>query len=238
VTSGLARAPLAAAALALALSLVGCSDGEPAEPAAQESPTPNASESVAPTETPTPTPAPAPAPTPAPTPISTPTPAPTPISTPTDSSAPSATPSPSEPAPVNGPPRTYEEALVLFDQASGSQKFSRFASPTGNIYCVLDSPYLPPSCELGTGAIPDPASCPADGPSQNVGRIEFGEAGPQPVCNSDTIREPGPPTLGYGGVATWPKSSVTCLMEKYGVTCVDPQAGQGYFLAKGRYQIF
>jgi len=223
-------------ALALALALVACSDGEPATPTAQESPTPSASQTAAPTETPS---------TssgigggPAATDTTTPTPSETPAPTPAESGSPAPSPAPSQPPPANGPPRTYDEALALFDEAAGTQKFSRFASPTGNLYCVLDSPYLPPSCELGTGAIADPASCPADGPSQNVGRIEFGDAGPQPVCNSDTIREPGPPTLGYGGVATWPKTSIKCLMEKFGVTCVDPEAGQGYFLAKGRYQIF
>ena len=238
MTSGLARAPLAAAALVLALSLAGCGDGEPATPTAQDSPTPSVSETAAPTEAPPSSSGIGGGPAATDTATATPTPSDTPAPSETSVPTPSPSQSPSESAPVNGPPRTYDEALASFDEAAGSQEFSRFASPTGNLYCVLDSPYLPPSCELGTGAIPDPASCPADGPSQNVGRIEFTDAGPQPVCNSDTIREPGPPTLGYGGVATWPGTSVTCLMEKYGVTCIDPQTGQGYVLAKGRYQIF
>lgn len=232
------RFPLAIAATTLALVLAGCGDDEPSPSSAEPTPgaTASSSEEVTPSseapstssgigggaaesETVTPTPTPEP-------------------TTPTAPASPTSTPEPTQVPPRKGPPRTYEEALALFDNASGSQKFSRFASPSGNLYCVLDSPYLPPSCELGTGAVPDPAACPADGPSQNVGRIEFTDAAPQPVCNSDTIREPGAPVLGYGGVATWPGTSVTCVMEKFGVTCVNRPANQGFFLAKGRYQIF
>ncbi len=224
------RSPLAlTAVVALLMVLVaGCSDDE-APSTAGDTP----SESVSPTPPPeTPSESsglggvPAPSVTPTATPAPTVTPAPTP--------SPEATPEPD----LDAPPRTYDEALALFDRAAGSQELSRFASPSGNLYCVLDSPYLPPSCELAAGSIPDPASCPDGGPTQNVGRIEFTEAAPQPICNTDTIREPGPPTLGYGGIATWPDTTVTCLMEKFGVTCVNEPAGQGFFLAKGRYQIF
>lgn len=167
--------------------------------------------------------------------------APTDTATPTPEPTATEPTTPSEPSPEppgGGPPTTYGEALALVAASSQLEELSRFASPTGNLYCVLDSPFVPPSCELGRGAIADPAACPADGPSQSVGRIEFTDVAPQPVCNSDTIREPGAPTLGYGAAATWPGTSVVCLMEEFGVTCVDPDAEQGYVLARGRYQVF
>ncbi|CAN5277039.1 hypothetical protein BH09ACT12_BH09ACT12_37690 [soil metagenome] len=235
VTLRLPRLLLAAAVTVLMLFASGCGGDDEVTPTAGGS---------SPTETTTaPTPSPS-APTtssglggtPAPSETDNPTPTRSP-SEPTTPSQPTKAPPTQEP-PTNAPPTTYDEALALFDQASGSQKFSRFASPSGNLYCVLDSPYLPPSCELGNGAIRDPATCPDDGPSQSVGRIEFTDAAPQPICNSDTIREPGPPVLGYGGIATWPDTTVTCVMEEFGVTCVNPPANQGFFLAKGRYQIF
>lgn len=214
----------------LVLLMSGCSSDEPTPAVSASSPsvsvTPSdpapstTSEPVVPTQTPTPT-----------TPTPTPEPAEPTTSQPTTSQ-------PTKAPPYDGPPRTYAEALARFDRASGSRELSRFASPSGNLYCLLDSPYLPPSCELGRGAIPDAGVCPADGPSQNVGRIEFAEAGPQPVCNSDTIREPEAPTLGYGGIATWPDTTITCLLERFGVTCVNPATEQGYFLARGRYQLF
>ncbi|MGA8846532.1 MAG: hypothetical protein WB471_07965, partial [Nocardioides sp.] len=86
--------------------------------------------------------------------------------------------------------------------------------------------------------IPDPDVCPADGPSQRIGRIEFTETGPEAVCNSDTIREPDAPTLAYGTVATWSDTTVACVLEDVGITCVDPATEQGYFLGRGRYQLF
>ncbi len=211
----------------LVLVMAGCGGDEPAPVVSVPSP----SASVTPSITATPTP--------------------TPTTTTSEPVIPTQTPSPAEPtttqptkappteAPAyDGPPRTYDEAVARFEGAGPSQELSRFASPSGNLYCVLDSPYLPPSCELGRGAIPDAAVCPADGPSQSVGRIEFSEAGPQPVCNSDTIREPDAPVLGYGGVATWPDTTVTCVLERSGITCIDPAVEQGYFLARGRYQLF
>lgn len=225
VTSRLPSLRLAGAAIAVTLLVVACADDEPS-PGILPGDRPAASQPAGPSQSPAPPPTSAPAPAP------------------TATSPGSA---PAEPAPTgatssapddDGAPSTYEEALALFDQATGSQEFSRFASPSGNLYCVLDSPYLPPSCELGIGAIPDPVTCSADGPSQNVGRIEFTEVAPQPVCNTDTIREPGPPVLGYGAIASWPDTTVTCVMERVGVTCVNPPVGQGFFLAKGRYLIF
>ncbi len=163
----------------------------------------------------------------------TPTPTPSPA-------APTAQPTdqPTKAPPYDGPPRTYDEALARVERATAGQELSRFESPSGNLYCVLDSPYLPPSCELAKGAIPDPAACPDGGPSQSVGRIEFTEAAPQPVCNTDTIREPGAPVLGYGGAASWADTTVTCVLEELGVTCVNPPSMQGFFLARGRYQVF
>ena len=215
---------LAAAATAFLILLTGCSgDGSTTEPSAGTPVT-----SATPTATPPPTPTPTATPTPTPTPSEgTPTPTPTPAPTPEPT-----------PAPYSGPPRTYAEAEALFATDAPRQELSRFASPNGNLYCVLDSPYLPPACELGRGAIPDAAACPDDGPSQNVGRIEFTAEGPQPVCNSDTIREPDAPTLGFSGIATWPDTTVTCVLKGYGITCIDPPSGRGYFLGKGRYQLF
>jgi hypothetical protein len=216
------RAPLLTALLAaVALTMAGCSDGEPAAEPTPQLPSPTADD----------TPEPDPPETSAPDLGGT----PAPSETPTPS--PSLTPSPTTQPPAAVGPTTYDEAAALVDAATTSAELDRFASPTGNLYCVLDSPILPPSCELARGAIPDPTTCPADGPSQAVGRIELAASGPQPVCNSDTIREPDATTLGYGAVATWPRTTVTCLMEQVGVTCVDPATSSGFFLARGLYRL-
>jgi hypothetical protein len=139
------------------------------------------------------------------------------------------------------PPRTYAEAIGHFAAAFAvndiPQELSRFETPSGNIYCVLDDDAIPPSCEIGTGGVRDEAAC-IEAPSPTVGRIEFTERGAVPVCNSDTIRTAGPPVLGYGGVASWTGLSIQCLVEELGVTCVDVSTKQGFFLARGRYQVF
>ncbi|CAN5418260.1 hypothetical protein BH11ACT8_BH11ACT8_27970 [soil metagenome] len=153
-------------------------------------------------------------------------------------SAPEPTPTKAPPPSTEDIPRTYDDAVARFDAfGQEPQQLSRFESPTGNLYCVIDDPYIPPSCELRDGAISDPALC-GDGPSQVVGRIEFSDGDPQPVCNSDTIREGGAPVLGYTAVAGWDGSTIQCLMETIGVTCINTAVPQGFFLAKGRYVIF
>lgn len=218
--------PLPALLAVLVLTLVGCSDDDSGTTAPTETPSATATttEAATPEAPPSESPTTGLGGTAAPSETSTPTPEPTATETPTP-----------EP-PVIGP-ATYDEAVALVAAASGSSELSRFFSPTGNLYCVLDSPFSPPACELARGAVPDATACPADGPSQSVGRIELAGGAPQPVCNSDTIREPGAPTLGYGGAATWPDTSVTCLMERIGVTCIDPSVGAGYFLARGVYRL-
>ncbi|MFT4288067.1 hypothetical protein [Nocardioides sp.] len=57
-----------------------------------------------------------------------------------------------------------------------------------------------------------------------------------PICNSDTIRQPGAPTLSYGEVAmtrdTW------CAVEEIGVTCVSRSDQGGFLLSRGTYAVF
>lgn len=142
---------------------------------------------------------------------------------------------------LSKPPETYDEAIAHIDAAleinPAPEELSRFEAPSSNLYCVLDDEFIPPSCELAQGTIEDPEVC-GDSPSTAVGRVEFGDGGPVPQCNTDTIRMPGAPVLGYGGVATWPGLTIQCVMEGLGVTCVDTETEQGFFLAKGRYLVF
>lgn len=157
---------------------------------------------------------------------------------------PSTPPETTEPAPepdAEGPPGTYTEAVDRFAAAFREydipQEFSRFETPSGNIYCVLDDPGIPVGCEIGEGGVRDDAEC-IEAPSPVVGRIEFTDRGFVPVCNSDTIRTPGPPILGYGGVASVTGLPFQCVSEEIGVTCISTAQAQGFFIARGRYQIF
>ncbi|MCW2797785.1 MAG: hypothetical protein JWM79_3282 [Nocardioides sp.] len=152
----------------------------------------------------------------------------------------SSAPTPDPSANVSRPPRTYLQALEHIsaaeaEHASFEQK-NRWITPSGNIYCVLGGGPSPPSCEIGAGAIRDPAVC-RGAPTPFVGRLEIRHGRARAVCNTDTIRGPGvAPTIGYGTVVG--NAAVICVSEEIGVTCISTSFGGGFFLRRGEYLIF
>ena len=136
-------------------------------------------------------------------------------------------------------PRTYDDAVQHFkDAGGGTLKVRRFETPSGNIYCAIKVMHMPKGCEIGKGHIKDPAVCTSPPGSEYVGRIEFQNGRATPVCNVDTIREPGAPTLNYGTKARFRKAGVKCLSESIGVTCISLKKTEGFFLHRGEYVIF
>jgi len=158
--------------------------------------------------------------------------------TPSPSTTPSA-PSASATAPGDADvPRTYDDALEHFDTfGSEPVDVTRFELPSGNIYCLVQHDVIPPGCEVGEGAIRDEGVC-AGSPSAFVGRVEFQRRRATPVCNTDTIREPGAAVLRYGEAARVPGGDVMCLSEEIGVTCISMSRTEGFFLRSGEYVIF
>ena len=221
------RLPQALVLAVAVLALAGCSDD--AEPTASDptsSPT-SSSTSTATSTAPNPEPSTEPPSEPTSTPSASET-VPTPPPSPTATVEPTTTPDP------DAAPTTYDAALARFD-ALGQEprEVARFETPTG-IYCVLDPAFVL-GCELPAGGIPDPEYC-GDGPSQNVGRVLFGDGDPVAECNSDTIREPGAKRLALDSVAT--AAGIQCLAEDIGVTCIDPERTQGFFLGRRQYAVF
>jgi len=143
--------------------------------------------------------------------------------------------------PAAQPPKTYEQAMQHFaagkiDAAAKPQ----FTSPTGNIYCsIAPSGAMPAGCELRDGRVTAPAgTCPPGAAAKDVGRIEWSGDTPKPVCNSDTMMQPGAPVLQYGAIAMMQGSPFQCISESIGVTCINTAGKKGFFLAKGAYSIF
>ena len=143
--------------------------------------------------------------------------------------------------PAAQPPKTYEQAMQHFaagkiDAAAKPQ----FTSPTGNIYCsIAPSGAVPAGCELRDGRVTPPAgTCPPGAAAKDVGRIEWSGDTPKPVCNSDTMIQPGAPVLQYGAIAMMQGSPFQCISESIGVTCINTAGREGFFLAKGAYSIF
>ena len=136
-----------------------------------------------------------------------------------------------------GIPRTYDAALAHFRNAPGViRKNTRFLTPSGNIYCAVKVRGLPTGCEINEGAVRDPDVCSGNPVSQYVGRVEFHGGHAVPVCNTDTIRTPGALVLKYGDIAR--KGGFACLSETIGVTCINLNEADGFFLHRGEYVIF
>ena len=145
--------------------------------------------------------------------------------------------------PALQPPKTYEQAMQHF--AAGKVDAGakpQFTSPTGNIYCsIAATGPVPAGCEVRDGRVTPPAgTCDAGGggAAKDVGRIEWSGDTPKPICNSDTMIQPGAQVLQYGAIATAQGSPFQCVSEMIGVTCVNTAGKKGFFLAKGAYTIF
>jgi len=136
-------------------------------------------------------------------------------------------------------PRTYDAALRHFARANGTEHaHKKFVTPSGNIYCALEMPGIPTGCELSQGAVKDAHACPGNPVSQYVGRVEFHRGRARPICNTDTIRTPGAKTLKYGDIVHIPGWHYACLSEEIGVTCINENKTEGFFLHRGEYVIF
>ena len=147
-------------------------------------------------------------------------------------------PEPAAPSARLGIPRTYDAAVQHIKNAEGLLNLRRFVSPSGNIYCALAVPGMPPACELNAGSIKDPDACGDNPVSKYVGRIEFHRGRAVPVCNTDTIRTPRAKVLGYGSADHVPGTNIECIMETIGVTCINLRRTEGFFLHRGEYVIF
>lgn len=162
------------------------------------------------------------------------------IQLPTVSFPGSSAPSPDPDSDVGRPPRNYLEALEHISAAEADHpsfvQVSRWQTPSGNIYCVVDEAGIPPSCEIGAGAIRDPGVCRGT-PTPFVGRLEIRHGRARAICNTDTIRTGASArTIAYGTVVG--SADVICLSEEIGVTCVGTANPVGFFVRRGQYFLF
>ncbi len=140
-----------------------------------------------------------------------------------------------------GAPHSFAEAQQRIAGARiAGGTAAAFQSPSGNISCVTGrGPDQLAACELAKGRIapPLPTICVAGGPT-DIGRIELSDKGARPVCNSDTIRQGGAPTLAYGSRTDPALGAVACLSEETGMTCVDAATQHGFFIARDTFVTF
>lgn len=143
-------------------------------------------------------------------------------------------------APLTGDPSkspaTFAQAAARVAAAGRARDdLPRFETPSGNIYCTLGDPVV--GCEIADGSILDPAVC-RGGATRFVGRIEFQPSGRAlAVCNTDTIRLPSAPKVGYGTAIQG--GGVVCLVQQSGVTCVDQERpGTGFTVRQHHYRVW
>jgi hypothetical protein len=143
--------------------------------------------------------------------------------------------------PALPPPTTYAQAMQHFaiGRVDAGAK-AQFTSPTGNIFCSIAAGDVPRGCEVRDGrTTPPPGTCDADGAgAKDVGRIEWDGGTPKPICNSDTMFQPGAQVLQYGSIAQVQGTPFQCVSETLGMTCVNTDSKKGFFLAKGAYSVF
>ena len=165
----------------------------------------------------------------------------TPPATPSNTARTSTTSTSTTTTPAAKPPTTYAQAMqhVAAGKVDSGAK-AQFTSPTGNIFCSIAAGDVPRGCEVRDGrATPPPGTCDGGGGgAKDVGRIEWDGGTPKPICNSDTMFQPGAQVLQYGSVAQVQGSPFQCVSETLGMTCVNTDSKKGFFLAKGAYSLF
>jgi hypothetical protein len=143
------------------------------------------------------------------------------------------------------PPSTFDEATRLFATGTVDPAVQRiFTSPTGNIFCsVTTGGDVPAGCELKDGRIAAPADVcgggtETGGVAKDIGRIEWSGGVPKAICNTDSIYQVGAFVLQYGAIATLQGSPYRCMSKEFGMTCIDTDSKQGFFLARNTYVTF
>ncbi len=121
-------------------------------------------------------------------------------------------------------------------------QFTHFASPSGNIACVITS--------SGDGALvarsvrcdvnernwsppPRPASCNLD---YGHGVVLDVDEGAQLICAGDTTLGRHSEPLAYGDAIT--AGPLRCESAESGITCRDGDSGRGFSISREAYQLF
>jgi hypothetical protein len=124
-------------------------------------------------------------------------------------------------------------AAVAFP-ATAHADTNNFQSPSGNIYCTLDSSGA--ACDISdyTYQPPPPPECGKHISWGNRFTLVPGKAGAI-ECHGDTLRVPGEATLNYG--QTISAGTITCASEQSGMKCTDSSSGHYFRVSRASYNL-
>jgi hypothetical protein len=153
---------------------------------------------------------------------------------PRTSSAPVTVPATSAPVQVT---TVMHTATVTGGQPAGggpALHIEHFTSPSGNISCLIMTDTEPQvRCDLAESAIPKEHDCGGTGDwGLSVTLVAGHKAAME--CISDTVMQPGIPTLAYGQKTT--VGAITCTSSEDGMHCADT-SGHGFRLARASYDV-
>ena len=125
-------------------------------------------------------------------------------------------------------------AAAIAVAATARADTQNFQSPSGNIYCVMDSGGV--ACDISdfTYQPPPPPEC---GKHLAWGsRFSLMPGKPAAIeCHGDTLRVPGEPTLNYG--QTISAGTLTCDSEPSGMKCTDSSTGHYFRVSRDSYNL-
>lgn len=109
-----------------------------------------------------------------------------------------------------------------------------FQSPSGNIYCVLDSGGAACDVHEYTYQPPPPPECGKHLPWGNRFVLDAGQ--PAAIhCHGDTLRVAGEQTLGYG--QTISAGTITCESQPSDMRCTDGASGHFFRVSRDSYDL-
>lgn len=125
--------------------------------------------------------------------------------------------------------------LAFFALPAMAQDNIGFASPSGNIACLIGTSFA--RCDIAQMTQQDftkpPADCPLDFGA--AFEIEWDAAKGVALCYGDTVFAPDLPVLVYG--QTISLGEMECLSQKTGMVCTN-KSGHGFEIAKARQSLF
>ncbi|WP_081287658.1 DUF6636 domain-containing protein [Mycobacterium asiaticum] len=126
-------------------------------------------------------------------------------------------------------------ATLLAIPATAHADSKYFQTPSGNIFCILDSSGA--ACDISeyTYTPPPPPEC-----AQHISwgsRFRLSPGKPGTIeCHGDTLKLPGEPTLNYG--QTISAGSITCASgEQTGVKCTDSNGGHYFRVSRDSFNL-